>query len=130
MSESRSPAQISDEIAELVRQLIYQTGGGESPELEYPADLYSVVANLKIAAERLPQLFGQMARWLTAEHEAGRVDHDQGSDTGEYVGAVVEALERASQDAVTLGASLGTAHEVSAGLKAKSKPNVDPDLSL
>jgi len=56
----RTPAEVADEIVELVRKLNYQTGAGESVELEYPDDLYSVVANLKIAAQRLPRLFDQM----------------------------------------------------------------------
>jgi hypothetical protein len=131
MSESRSPAEIADEIAALVRTLNYQTGAGESLELEYPGDLYSVVASLKIAAQRLPQLFDQMGRWLADEHRAGRVAHDRGGDAGEYVEAVVDALGRASQDATTLSASLDTAHEMSAGLKASEQAiRSDPDLSL
>jgi len=114
----RTPAQVADEIAEAVRTLNYQTGAGRQVELEYPGDLYSVVANLKIAAQRLPQLFDQMGRWLTSEHAAGRVAHDRGRDAGEYVQAVADALQRASQDAETLSASLDTAHEMSGGLKA------------
>jgi hypothetical protein len=127
MSESRSPAEIADEIAELVRRLNYQTGAGESVELEYPGDLYSVVASLKIAAQRLPQLFGQMGRWLADEHRAGRVAHDRGRDPGEYVQAVVDALGRASEDATTLSASLDTAHEMSGGLKASDGALPPPD---
>jgi hypothetical protein len=131
MPESLSPAEVAEAIAGLVRTLNYQTGAGGSVELEYPADLYSVVANLEIAAERLPQLLDQMARWLTAEHDAGRVAHDQGADVDEYVSAVVDALGRAREDAVTLGASLGTAHEMSAGLKANEQAQRhDPGLSL
>lgn len=119
MAERRTPAEVADEIAELVRTLNYQTGAGRSIELEYPADLYSVVANLKIAAQRLPQLFDQMGRWLTAEYSAGRVAHDHGGDASDYVQAVADALGRAGQDAETLTASLDTAHEMSSGLKAR-----------
>lgn len=75
--------------------------------------------NLKIAAQRLPQLFDQMARWITAENDAGRVAHDQAADASEYVSAVAEALQRASDDAVTLAAALDSAHEASSGLKAR-----------
>ena len=126
----RTPAEVADGIAEAVRTLIYLTGAGGSVELEYPDDLYSVVANLKIAAERLPQLFDQMGRWLVAEHRTGRVAHDRGGDPGEYVQAIVDALGRASEDATTLGASLETAHEMSAGLKATDRAlRSDQDLS-
>ena len=65
------------------------------------------------------------------EHRAGRIAHDRGGDAGEYVEAVVDALGRASGDATTLSASLDTAHEMSAGLKASEQAlRSDPDLSL
>jgi hypothetical protein len=93
--------------------------------------MYSVVANLKLAAQRLPQLFDQMGRWLAAEYAAGRIAHDRGGDPGEYVAAVVDALGRASEDATTLSASLDTAHEMSGGLQASATAlPPDPDLSL
>lgn len=117
MAESRTPAEIAEGIAEAVRLLNYATMP-VTGELEYPGDLCSVLADLKIAAERMPQAFDQMARWITAEHDAGRVAHDQGADVGEYVSAVADALERASNDAVALGAALYNAHEASSTLKA------------
>jgi hypothetical protein len=82
-----------------VRTLNYLTGAGGPVDLEYPADLYEVVGSLKVAAARLPQLFGQMAAWLESQHTAGQVAHDSGSDASEYVTAVADALQRASQDA-------------------------------
>jgi len=118
MAENRTPAEVADEIAEAVRTLNYMTGAGGSVELEYPADLAQVLVNLKIA-DRMPQLFGQMASWITAEHDAGRVAHDQAADVGDYVAAVTDALQRASDDAVALGAALYSAHEASSSLKAK-----------
>ena len=117
MADDRTPAQVADEIAEDVRQLNYLTGAGGSVELEYPADMAEVLVNLKIAADRLPQLFDQMARWIHAEAGAGRVAHDQGRDAGEYVEAVADALRRASEDAATLAAALESAHEAASGLK-------------
>ena len=114
-----------------MRKLNYQTGAGETVELEYPGDLYSIVANLKIATQRMPQLFAQMARWLEAEHAAGRIAHDSGGDPDEYVAAVVDALGRAGEDATTLEASLDTAHEMSSGLKVSGQALRDiPDLDL
>jgi hypothetical protein len=53
MADDRTAADIADEIAERVRELNHLTRDHEA--LEYPADLYSVVANLKLAARRLPQ---------------------------------------------------------------------------
>jgi hypothetical protein len=48
----------------------------------------------------------------------GLVAHDEGADASEYVAAVVEALPRASDDAVAPGAALYNAYEASSGLKA------------
>jgi hypothetical protein len=89
---------------------------GGSVELEYPSDLNSVIGELRIAAQRQPQLFGQMALWLDAEYAAGHVGHDSRSDAGEYVRGVVDALGRASIDAETLTAALDSAHDASSGL--------------
>jgi hypothetical protein len=117
MTDTRTPAEVADAIAEAVRTLNYMTGAGGSVELEYPGDLAQVLGNLKIAFDRLPQLFGQMSRWILAEHDAGRVAHDQGADAGEYVTAIVEAFERAQGDATALGAALDSAHEAASTLK-------------
>lgn len=119
MTENRSPSEVAAAIAEDVRTLNYQTRAGAS-ELENPSDLYDVVAELRMAAQRMPQLFGQMATWLTMQHEAGRVGHANGADTGEYVRAVVDALGRASEDAATLTAALESAHDASGYLTGEA----------
>lgn len=116
MTETRSPAEVAGAIAEDMRALAYLTGAGGSVELEYPSDLYDVVGGLKEAASRFPQVLGQMARWLAAEQAAGRVAHDSGGASGEYVEAVVDAFGRASTDAETLAEALETAHSAGSGL--------------
>lgn len=68
--DAAKPREAAAAIAEAVGTLNYQTGVGSGPvALEFPADLYDVTAGLKIAADRLPQLFCQTSRWLGA---AGR----------------------------------------------------------
>jgi hypothetical protein len=114
-----TPAEVADAIADAVRTLNYKTGASGAVELEYPSDLYDVLGSLGVAAGRLPQLFGQLAKWLREQQATGQVAHDSGGDVGEYVEAVADALERASTDAVTLGAALDSAHEASSGLKAR-----------
>jgi hypothetical protein len=47
-----------------VRELNHLTLDGV---LEYPADVYEAVANLKLATMRLPQLLGQLGNWLVTE---------------------------------------------------------------
>jgi hypothetical protein len=125
MTDTHSPAEVADAIAEGVRKLNYLTAAVRTPEaeLQFPSDLYNVIGSLQVAAHRLPQAFRQMASWLIDQHAAGRVGHDSGGDVGEYVTAVVEALQRASDDAVTLGAALDSAHEGSSGLKAIAVTN-------
>ena len=120
MTETRSPSEVAGAIAEDVRTLVYLTGAGGSVEFEYPNDLYGVFGELRTAAQRLPQLFGQMARWLGDEYAAGRVGHVSGGAAGEYVQAVTEALGRASLDAETLTAALESAHDASSGLTGES----------
>ena len=115
MTEQRSPSEVAGAIAEDVRTLNYQTRAG-AVELRYPSDLYDVIGELRTAAHRLPQLFGQMAVWLAGEHKAGRVVHANGADTSEYVEAVTEALGRAGADTEMLAAALGSAHDASSGL--------------
>ena len=121
-ARTRTPREVADAIAEDVRTLNYLTGAGSEPcALDYPADLYEVIAGLKIAAQRLPQLLGQMGAWLQDEHASGRVAHDHGQDPGEYVAAVADALQRASDDAVALAAALDSAHEACSGLKYQER---------
>ena len=121
-ARTRTPREVADAIAEDVRTLNYLTGAGSEPvALDYPADLYEVVAGLKIAAQRLPQLLGQMGAWLQDEHASGRVAHDAGQDPGQYVAAVADALQRASDDAVALAAALDSAHEACGSLKYQER---------
>jgi hypothetical protein len=83
-----------------VRALNHATPG----DLDFPADAGAVVAGLKVMAQQLPQLFGQLSDWLERECEAGRVAHDSDTqdDACEAVDGVIDALSRASADAATL----------------------------
>jgi len=64
--------------AEAIRSLNHATLGGEG--LEQPADAYAVLGELSLAASRLPQLLGQVGRWLAAALAAGRLGCDDGTD--------------------------------------------------
>jgi hypothetical protein len=105
--------------AECIRSLTYATLPHEgAPGLEYPGDVYEIVASLKVAVQRMPQLFGQLSLWLGKQNAAGRVGHDSGQEAGEHVTAVRDALDYAATCAGTLGRALDQAHNASAGLKA------------
>jgi hypothetical protein len=116
-----TPRDLADQAAEAIRSLNHLTRGEPGDNaLEYPADVYSVVANLKIMTERLPQLFGQLTEWLWAEQAAGRVAHDQGKDAGLTVAGVDHHLTEARVAAGALYDALNGAHNELAGLKAAS----------
>lgn len=64
--------------AEAIRSLNHATLGGDG--LGQPADAYAVLGELSLAASRLPQLLGQVGRWLAAALAAGRLACDDGTD--------------------------------------------------
>jgi hypothetical protein len=119
MTDTQTPREAADALAEGVRTLNYLTGAGSEPAaLEYPGDVYDVIANLKIAVQRMPQLFGQLAGWLESEHNAGRVARDDRQDPAESVAGIRAALSIASSAALDLEQALNRAHNASAHLKA------------
>lgn len=89
-----------------------------TPGLEFPADAYLAFANLRLAAQYLPQLLGQLGDWLLGEYAAGKVASDTGEDAGAEVMEVSAALIRAASVAGDLEKALGDAHNASATLKA------------
>lgn len=112
-------AKAADQAAEAMRALNYLTLPREgAPGLEYPGDVYEVVASLKILAQRLPQLFGQLSLWLGEQHAAGKVGHDSGEDAAEHVRQVRYWLDTAETCAHELAGALDKVHNASAGLKA------------
>lgn len=90
-------------IAESVRFLIYASIRGGVTE---PATVYTVSGELTSAAYRLPQLFGQLGEWLTAEASAGRITADHGRPTWQLVAELRVALAEATEHAVRLSATL------------------------
>jgi len=109
----------AERAAEAVRLLNYLTLPGDgAPGLEFPSDIYDIVARLKTATQRMPQLLGQMSGWLAAQEESGRVAHDSGRDALGYVTEVRAALAEAAEFAGLLEEALNRAHNASSGLKA------------
>jgi hypothetical protein len=85
-------------------------GGIESPE-----DIYDVLGALHFAALRLPQLFDQLGNFLQDKDNHGLLD----TDANTSVAAVVEALQRANDDAIALAAALETAWSSSNGISER-----------
>lgn len=114
-----TPCDLADGAAEAIRAMNHLTRDGQG--LEYPSDVYDVVASVKIMSERLPQLFGQLTEWLWAEHAAGRVGHDSGGDAGLNVAGAESYLADASAAAHALYDALNSAHTELASLRAVSR---------
>jgi hypothetical protein len=102
----RTPAQLADQAAEAVRALNHATISGG---YEWPSDVDDVVAGLGRAAARMAQAIDQASRWITAQHDAGRVGLDQRGDSAPRIQHLREYLELASCDAGMLGRSLDLA---------------------
>jgi hypothetical protein len=111
----------AERAAEAIRLLNYlslpQDG---APGLRWPADLYDIVASLKVAAMREPQTFRQMSLWLGEQHAAGKVAHDSGEPAGGHVAAVRAALDTAEDAAGVLAEALNRVHNALAGLRAST----------
>lgn len=82
------PVEHAEAAAEAIRWLNHATIHGG---YQWPSDVDAVVGHLLMLAERLPQALEQASRWLSRQHEAGRVGID---DVGAPVAADV-AVEAA-----------------------------------
>jgi hypothetical protein len=99
--------------AEAIRALNHATlpAGG----LSEPATAYTALGQLAAVAHRLPQLCGQLARWLAGENTAGRLAHTTGG-LDDALDDVQASLDRAVQHATRLGEALDQAHQATAWL--------------
>jgi hypothetical protein len=109
-------------VTEALRFLAYATGPRASDGLTEPATAYTVTGELGIAAARLPQLTGQIARWLDRELAAGRLGGDQGRSPADVVARARCYLDAAARHATALQsalssaqADLGCLHQASGG---------------
>ncbi|HUK71981.1 MAG TPA: hypothetical protein VLW50_24975 [Streptosporangiaceae bacterium] len=114
IADRPQPRDLADRAAESIRALNHLTPDA----LEYPGDLYDVIARLKVMAQRLPQLFGQLSAWLELEYAAGRIAHDSGQAPERYVKGVTDSLTLAAMGGSALADALDTAHNACSGLKA------------
>lgn len=86
-------------LAEAVRVLNYATGSHAAAGLTAPATVYDVLGAAKTAAQRLPQLFGQLGDFLDAQLEAGRLADSSGRGSGRHPSFAVEAARLELSDA-------------------------------
>jgi len=105
-------------LAETARALNYATLG-DAPGLGDPSDAYSLLAALYTATQRLPQLFGQVASFITAQAATGTLGDSRGKDPGQVAGVHAACLALASQLAADLTGRLQAAQNAIAGLYVK-----------
>lgn len=109
--DAKTPAELADAAAEAVRSANHATlTAGPALGWEFPSDAYDVVGHLLAMVQRLPQLLEQTGAHVQRLADGGHVRSDRGGNGAEEVAAVLDALGRASTDAVAMAAALDTAH--------------------
>jgi hypothetical protein len=127
--------QVAAALAEAVRILNYATMPSAFEEaasagLAEPSDVDAVVQELAIMASRLPQLFGQLARWLGEQDSADRLEVSHGRFAGKPWRAVAEfkaLMTTAEGEANPLCRALDAARQVTATIGAVYDPSENPD---
>lgn len=98
--------ELADNAAEAIRSINHAT-----KTLEYPGDIYSTVANLKILAQRLPQAFEQLGGRLTQLGHDGHLRIEPGrGDLADTQDDVYDALRAAIDAAQAMEQALDRAH--------------------
>jgi len=120
-SPQASPAALARTAAEAVRSLNHATLGGDG--LEQPSDAYEVLGELSLAASRIPQLLGQVGRWLAAALAAAQLGCDDGTDPAAAVSGAWLFISDARASAASLARDLGQAQQQLAAVNgAPSQP--------
>jgi len=101
--------ELAERAAEAVRELNHRTR--DPGVFTAPAELYRLVGELAVLAGGLPQLLGQLDRWLRAEHDAGRIRADTGTGPGGIVAASGAELADAGGAAHDLARVLAAAQQ-------------------
>jgi hypothetical protein len=92
-----------------VRSLNHATLGGEG--LARPADAYGLLGELSLAASGLPQLLGQVGRWLASALAAGQLGCDDGTNPAAAVSGAWLFISDARSAAATLARDLDHAQQ-------------------
>lgn len=95
--------------AEAVRSLNHATLSGSG--LAQPADAYTLLGELSLAAAGLPQLLAQVGRWLTTALGAGRLGCDDGSDPAAAVSGAWLFISDARAGAAALARAIEHAQQ-------------------
>jgi hypothetical protein len=94
--------------AEAIRGLNHAT---LADGLGQPSDAYEVLGELSLAASRIPQLLGQVGRWLAAALAGGRLGCDDGTDPAAAVSGAWLFISGARGSAAALARDLEQAQQ-------------------
>ena len=108
-------AEVADLVAEGIRYLNYATLG-DAPGLGYPADAYSLLGHLYTATERMPQLFDQMAAFLSNWQASGQLADANGADPNQRTAMAMARLADATVRVQQADRALRDAQNAIAGL--------------
>lgn len=126
MAMAEGPGQtlaLARTAAEAIRSLNHATLGADG--LGQPADAYAVLGELSLAASRLPQLLGQVGRWLAAALAAGRLGCDNGTDPAAAISGAWLFIGGARASAAALSENLSQAQQQLSAVHADPSPK-DP----
>ena len=103
------PAALARTAAEALRSLNHATLGGAG--LGQPADACEVLGELSLTASRIPQLLGQVGRWLAAALAAGQLGCDDGTDPAAAISGAWLFISDARASAAALARDLDHAQQ-------------------
>lgn len=107
--------------AEAIRGLNHATLGGDG--LGQPSDAYAVLGELSLTASRIPQLLGQVGRWLASALTDGRLGCDDGTDPAAAVSGAWLFISDARASAASLARDLEQAQQQLAAVSGQpSRP--------
>lgn len=109
---------VAQVIAEAVRLLSYATRRGGVTE---PATIHTAAGELASAAYRLPQVLGQLHKWLTTEIRAGRVADDHGRRAWELEDDLRIAIAEASEHAERLAGALAAVQSLASTMHSANR---------
>lgn len=105
---------LGEQAADTLRDLNHHTR--DTNAFTDPAELCWLLADLNATAQRMPQLFRQLSRWLDQQHANAPFRADSSDCPGELVAAATAALSNAANHARRLAAEMDTAHQHAAHL--------------
>lgn len=118
--------ELGDILGQVMTALAYATARGRGG-LEYPGDVYDLLANLYLALDKLPTITDRAAGFLRSEDGRGRLVRDDGADALGDIDHTIDCLDDAKRAARALAEALRLAQNALSHVAAKSDDSPDKD---